>query len=114
MVEVVKPLPPEAGVLPAIRRFYYAVALNRTRIGLSCLAMTMFAATYVDDANVKAHRRIHAIEILIAAVCGVSFGAGKFKSNEFHEAEMQAEIRSTSSEIPIPELPMRRANDKER
>lgn len=113
MVEVVKPLPPEAGVLPAARRLYYTIALNRTRIGLSCLAITMFAATYVDDTNIKAHRRIHAVEILIAAVCGVSFGAGKFKSTEFHEDEMQQEIRSTSSEIPVPSLPMRRASDKE-
>jgi hypothetical protein len=117
MAEVIKPLPPEAAVLPAWRRLYYQIAANRIRIGIALFAITTFVATFVDDADVKGHRRLHAIELLIfattGATAGMAFGGGKFKSNEFHEDEMQQEIRSTSSEIPIPVLPMRRASDKE-
>lgn len=110
MAEVVKTLPPEAGVLPLARRAWYLVTFNRVRIGLSCLAVTMFVGTYVDDGNIKAHRRLEAVEMLIAAVCGLSIGAGKFKSNEFHEAELQAEVRETSGQYPVYQ---RRASDKE-
>ena len=116
MAEVIKPLPPEAVVLPTKTRLWYLIALNRIRIGITLLLLTGFYATFVDDADVKTHRRIHIIEQLIMLVTGATgvaaISGAKFKSNAFHEREMHAEIRGASNGLGIPVYADRR-NDVE-
>lgn len=103
---VVNSLPPEASVLPKKDRLWYTVTLNRIQIGAFLLLVSAFVATFVNDENVKAHKRIHLIEGMIILVTGAGGGAAvaaaKFKSNEFHEREMQAQIRGISGGFQTP------------
>lgn len=116
MAEVIKPLPPEAVVLPTKTRLWYLIALNRIRIGVALLLLIGFYKTFVPDENTAAHKRIHIFEQLIMLVTGATgiaaISGAKFRSNAFHEREMHAEIRGASNGFGIPIYADRR-NDVE-
>lgn len=103
-MDAVTKLPVEAGVLSRARRLFFFLTLNRIQIGSAILVILLFIATFIDDTNTLAHKRIHLLELFVMIVTGATGGglisAALFHTNEYHAEKMVAEITEKSGEMP--------------
>lgn len=113
-MDIAAKLPEEAAVLSKREQLWYWITLNRVQLGVLALAIIAAASASIGEKHVAAHRWMHVAELLTVlltgATAGGAVGGALFKSNAYHEREMNAKIRGASGGFDVPVYADRRSD----